>query len=122
MKTIAILGGGFNHIYPNNNLELSSEIMRNHLLISEYPPSLAPKPWQFLMRNRLIAGLCEKLLVIEATEKSGSLKTVEVGIEQNKEIYALPGSVFSIKSTGTNLLIEEGANILNLNTEFICNE
>lgn len=118
LKTVAVLGGGFAHIYPKNNKKLLREIKNNNLLISEYPPTVTPKPWNFLMRNRIIAALSQKILVIEANVKSGSLKTVEVALEQSKEIYALPGSVYSEQSIGTNLLIEEGANILNKDSTF----
>ncbi len=119
LKTIAILGGGLNNVYPKNNNQLFNKIKKEHLIISEYPPNNKPQPWQFLMRNRLIAALSEKILVIEAHEKSGSLVTVEIALELSKEVYALPGSVFSKTSKGCNMLIEEGANILSIETKFI---
>ncbi len=119
LNTIAVLGGGFEHIYPKNDPNLFQKIKATHLVISEYPPNIVAKPWMFLMRNRLIAALTDMVLVIEATCKSGSLKTVEIALEQNKEIYALPGSVFAKQSSGTNMLIEEGANILTTTSKFI---
>ncbi len=119
MNTIAVLGGGLNHIYPKNNPDLFQKIKTTQLILSEYPPNIEAKPWMFLMRNRLIAALSDMVLVIEATCKSGSLKTVEIALEQNKEIYALPGSVFAKQSSGTNMLIEEGANILTTSSKFI---
>lgn len=119
LPTIAILGGGFDFIYPNNNIKLFTYLQNNELIITEYPPMLKPKPWYFLMRNRLIAALSEKILVIEANIKSGSLTTVEVGLEMSKEVYALPGSIFSKQSKGCNLLIEEGSNILSISSKFI---
>lgn len=117
LKTVAIIGSGLNNIYPKNDF-LIHQITKHGLIISEYPPLSKAKPWHFPMRNRLIASLSKKLLVIEATVKSGSLITVEIALEQNKEIYALPGNVFSLQSKGTNLLIEEGANVLTLDSEF----
>ncbi|MFV0288928.1 MAG: DNA-processing protein DprA [Mycoplasmatales bacterium] len=119
LPTIAILGGGFNHIYPKNNMKLLQQLQEKGLIISEYPPTVVPRPWHFLMRNRLIAALSEKVLVIEANVKSGSLTTVEVALDLSKEVYALPGSIFSKQSKGCNLLIEEGSNILSIDTKFI---
>lgn len=115
--TIAVLGSGFNNIYPTNP-QLEKQIKDKHLFISEYPPNTKAKPWMFVMRNRIIAALGEKLLVIEANENSGSLITVESALEMNKDIYALPGSIFSKQSRGTNLLLEEGANVLTLKQTF----
>lgn len=115
--TIAVIGSGLENIYPYNKT-LIKEMIDNNLIITEYPPLVKAKPWHFPMRNRLIASLGEQLLIIEASIKSGSLITVGIALELNKEIYALPGNVFSFQSTGTNLLLEEGANVLTLETKF----
>lgn len=117
LQTIAVVGGGLDNIYPQSP-EIIRKLKKEHLIISEYPPSSKAYPWMFPMRNRIIAALSEKILVIEADVGSGSLITVEVGLELNKEIYALPGSIFSKQSRGTNLLLEEGANVLTLDSKF----
>lgn len=117
LQTIAVVGGGLNKIYPQCP-EIINKLKKEHLIISEYPPGSKAYPWMFPMRNRIIAALSEKILVIEADIASGSLITVEVGLELNKEVYALPGSIFSKQSRGTNLLLEEGANVLTLDSKF----
>ncbi len=109
---IAVIGGGLYHIYPRENMHLSHMIMQNGLVLSEYPPVLRPKPWHFPMRNRLISGLSRAILVVESKQKSGTFITVERGLEQGKDIYAVPGSIFSEPSSGTNAWIKEGAKLV----------
>ncbi|WP_455662761.1 DNA-processing protein DprA [Pradoshia sp.] len=109
---IAVIGGGLYHIYPRENMYLSHMIMQNGLVLSEYPPVLRPKPWHFPMRNRLISGLSRAILVVESKQKSGTFITVERGLEQGKDIYAVPGSIFSEPSSGTNAWIKEGAKLV----------
>jgi DNA processing protein len=108
-KTIAVLGSGFNHIYPNKNAALASEIARNHLLLSEYPPFVKPQKWHFPMRNRIISGLSLGTIIIEAKEKSGSLITAHLALEQGREVFAVPGSIVDPSAKGTNQLIQQGA-------------
>ena len=109
---IAIIGGGLYHIYPQENISLSQMIMKKGLILSEYPPTFRPKPWHFPMRNRLISGLSRSILVVESKQKSGTFITVERGLEQGKDIYAVPGSIFSELSAGTNAWIKEGARLV----------
>lgn len=108
-KTIAVLGHGFFHIYPKENSQLASEISREHLLVTEYPPYVKPERWTFPMRNRIISGLSDAIVVTESAIKSGTMITVEHALENGKNIYAVPGSVTSDLSAGPNRLIDEGA-------------
>ncbi|MBM7659376.1 DNA processing protein [Bacillus mesophilus] len=110
-NTIAVLGSGFNHLYPRENLQLANEIIKENILLSEYPPERKPNRWQFPARNRIISGLSLGTIVIEAKAKSGSLITANLALEQNREVFAVPGPVDSVYSDGTNLLIQEGAKL-----------
>ncbi len=107
-KTIAVLAGGLNHIYPAINIKLSEEIVeKGGLLISENPPSYVPKAFNFVQRNRIIAGLASGVFVPEASAKSGSLHTITFAIDNGRSVFALPGPVDSTKSAGTNNLIKQ---------------
>jgi len=108
-KTIAVLGSGFFHIYPKENKSLADEISTNHLLLSEYPPYVGPKRWQFPMRNRIISGLSNGVVVTEAATKSGTVSTMEHALEHGKDIFAVPGSILSDLSLGPHQLLIEGA-------------
>ena len=108
-KTIAVLGHGLFHLYPYENKELANEISENHLLISEYPPYVKPERWTFPMRNRIISGLSDAVIVTESASKSGTMSTVEHALDHGKHIFAVPGSVMSSLSEGPNKLIDEGA-------------
>ena len=105
-KTIAVLGGGFNHIYPAMNQNLAKNIENNGLIISEYRPSVRPTAYNFPIRNRIIAGLCDGILITEAGEKSGALHTKEYALECGRDVFAVPGNVTSQKSIGTNRLLK----------------
>lgn len=110
--TIAVLGSGLkkSNIYPAAHRQLAREIIaKQGLLLSEFPPDYPAKKENFPRRNRLISGLCEAVLLIEAAEKSGSLITAQLALEQNREVLAIPGSIFADSSSGTNKLIREGA-------------
>lgn len=111
-STIAVLGGGLFHIYPKDNTALALRMMKEQLVISEYPPFMKPERWMFPMRNRLISGLSAGVLVVEAKEKSGSLITVHHALEQGKDVFAVPGKITDMQSVGTNLLIQEGAKLV----------
>ena len=109
-KTVAVLGSGLDKIYPATNRQLGKEILKKKgILISEYPLGSSALKYHFPHRNRIISGLSLGILVIEAAEKSGSLLTASHALEQNREIFAVPGSIFSSRSRGTNNLIKSGA-------------
>ena len=110
--TYAVLGCGVDQCYPRSNYELYENIPFHGGLISEYALKTPPVPRNFPIRNRIISGLSDVILVIEAKEKSGSLITAQSGLEQGKEIYALPGRITDALSTGCNRLIAEGAQVL----------
>jgi DNA processing protein len=111
-KTIAVIAGGFHHIYPKENLPLAIEMMTNQLIISEYPPDTKPLKWHFPARNRIISGLAIGTFIIEAKRKSGSLITANYAINEGRDVFALPGSIFNPFSFGTNDLIQQGAKLV----------
>lgn len=106
-KTIAVLAGGFNHIYPASNFSLFKELTANNLVVSEFNPDIKPQSYYFPIRNRIIAGLSKGVLVTEAGEKSGSLHTINYAIDYNREIFAVPGRINSEMSKGCNNIIKE---------------
>lgn len=108
-KTIAVLGSGFKNIYPKEHKELFYNICDNGCVITEYFPDMQPLAYNFPERNRIISGLSKYILVVEAGEKSGSLITVDFALEQGKDVFAVPGNIFSYASFGPNKLIKEGA-------------
>lgn len=111
-KSFAVLGCGVDICYPREHINLYMQLEKQGGLISEFAPSTQPLPQHFPMRNRIISGLCDALIVIEAREKSGSLITADFALEQGKEIFALPGRVGDKLSAGCNQLIKNGANLL----------
>ena len=108
-NTIAVIGSGLDVVYPSENLKLYDVIAKRSLILSEYPLQSRPLKFHFPYRNRIIAGLSHGVCVIEAKEKSGSLITANLALSENREVFAVPGSIFSIHSKGTNSLIEAGA-------------
>jgi len=109
--TLAVLGSGIDVVYPAKNSNLYHEIAMKGSVISEFCPGTKALPYHFPYRNRIISGLSEGILIIEAGEKSGTLITANYGLEQGKEIFAVPGNIDSKFSIGTNQLIREGAKI-----------
>ncbi|KRN78988.1 DNA protecting protein DprA [Fructilactobacillus lindneri DSM 20690 = JCM 11027] len=107
-KTIAVLGTGLNRYYPYSNQRLQQQLMADQLVLSEYGLDDGPKKFHFVERNRIIAGLSQKLLVVEAREKSGSLITASLALRENREVLAIPGNIDSYFSTGANELIAAG--------------
>lgn len=109
-KTIAILGCGIDKLYPKENKELAKIILKSGgCIISEYPNGTEPKKENFPQRNRIISGMSDKVLVVEAGEKSGAIITANFAANQGKDIYAIPGNINNPQSVGTNRLISDGA-------------
>lgn len=121
-KTIAVLGTGImdNDIYPLQNKKIFERIIeKGGTIVSEFKLGTKPEKYNFPLRNRIISGLSKKVIVVEASENSGSLITVNYALEQGKEVFAVPGNITSNSSIGTNKLIFEGANIFrNINDIF----
>lgn len=110
--TIAVLGCGINRIYPPENGSLMDEIMQSGTVITEYKPDTPPIGSHFPVRNRIISGLCQGTLVVEADENSGALITAQRASQQGRDIFALPGKVDDKNSQGTNSLIQDGAKMV----------
>lgn len=109
-KTIAVIGSGLDIIYPKENELLAKKIVQNGgAIVSEYSLGTKPNKRHFPARNRIISGLSQGVLVVEAKEKSGSLITVDFALEQGRQVFAVPGNINSLNSVGTNKLIKDGA-------------
>lgn len=111
-KTIAVMGSGFKNLYPKENTKLYETIIDNGCVITEFIPEELPLPAHFPMRNRIISGLSRFTIVVEAGDRSGSLTTANLALEQGKDVFAVPGNIFSPNSFGTNRLIKDGAKII----------
>lgn len=109
--TAAVLGCGLDVRYPRSNRYLYEQIAGHGVLVSEYPLGTPPESFRFPARNRIIAGLSRAVVVVEASKKSGSLITVQCGLEEGRDIFAIPGQVDSIKSEGTHWLLQQGASL-----------
>lgn len=105
--TVAVLAGGLDKVFPLENAGLAKRIEENGCLVSEYPPGIPARPDYFPRRNRILSGLAKAVLVVEAGEGSGALHTANWAFEQQRDVFAIPGSVFSRQSRGTNQLIRE---------------
>ena len=112
-RTIAVMGSGLSFIYPAANSDLAEKITEAGALISEFPMGVKPKPRNFPRRNRIISGLTLGTLVVEASNRSGALITARLAGEQGREVFAVPGEIFSELSTGTHKLINNGAKLIN---------
>lgn len=120
-KTIGVIAGGFNHLYPKENVQLAKKMMATQLVISEYPPETKPERWHFPSRNRIISGISLGTIIIEAKRKSGSLITASLALNEGREVFAVPGNIASPASEGTNDLIKQGAKLVQ-KTEDILDE
>lgn len=106
---VAVLGCGADVVYPKNNKNLFDQIAQQGCILSEYLPGTGPAPWQFPERNRIISGLSDGILVVEAPEKSGALITARDAMNQGREVFAVPGNIDSVTCAGSNGLLREGA-------------
>lgn len=111
-KTIGVLGCGIDEVYPAENKKLFDEVIEKGLLLSEFPLGSFPAPQNFPIRNRIISGLSVGLVVVEAARDSGSLITAKLALEQNREVFAIPGSITNPNSWGPHLLIKQGAKLV----------
>src|SRR3990167_7392208 len=120
--TVAVLGSGIDDesLYPQSNRGLARRITESGgMVISEYPPGTPALKEHFPARNRIISGLSKGILVVEAQEKSGALITARFALEQNRDVFAVPGSIFSLSSKGTNALIQEGAKLVSCGEDIL---
>jgi len=111
-ETVAVLGSGLLNIYPRENKGLACEIASSGAVVSEYPLFTAPLKENFPRRNRIVSGISRGVLIVEATSRSGALITARSACEQNREVFAIPGSINSSLSKGTHILIKEGAKLV----------
>jgi DNA processing protein len=107
--TVAVLGCGVDRDYPAAHAQLAARICERGLIVSEYAPGVEPAPWRFPARNRIIAGLAEATIVVEARERSGALITADFALEAGREVFAVPGEITSSLSVGVNTLLRVGA-------------
>ena len=118
-RSIAVFGCGLDVVYPSENADLARRITEQGALISEYPLGTRPRPENFPRRNRIMSGLSLGVLVTEASKTSGAMITAHLALEQNREVLAIPGSILSPASSGTNHLIQEGAKLVHSYTDIL---
>jgi DNA processing protein len=111
-RTIAILGCGVDQIYPPEHEQLAGKIMSNGALVSDYAPGTPPDASNFPPRNRIISGMAQATVVVEAGDTSGALITAQFAVDQGREVFAVPGNIYALQSKGTNKLIAQGAHPL----------
>lgn len=111
-RTVAVLGCGLDCAYPSAHAGLRAEVAAHGLRVSEFPPDMEPRPHHFPMRNRTISGLCDAVVVVQATERSGSLITARLALEQGREVMAVPGDVRTGGHAGCHALIRDGARLV----------
>lgn len=118
-KTIAVLAGGLDSIYPSQNKALAQKISQNGLLVSEHRIGLKPASYMFVNRNRIVSGLGLGTLIVEAGKNSGTMITARHAIDQSRELFVVPGNIYSIQSEGTNKLIDEIPDVFTISPERI---
>lgn len=111
-KTIAVVGNGLSVVYPPSNRKLYEEIPLSGAILSEFSMKTAPETFHFPRRNRIISGLCNGIIVIEAPKRSGALITAHLALEQGRDVFSVPGRITSPTSQGTNALIQKGAKLV----------
>lgn len=111
-NTVAVFGSGIDHIYPSENRRLAERLFQNGLVVSEYPLGTPGYPQNFPVRNRIIAGMSVGVLVVEGAQYSGSAITARVALDQGRDVFAVPGNITSKASWGPNLLIKQGAKLV----------
>jgi DNA processing protein len=111
-RTVAVLGSGLDVVYPQENKKLFDRIVEMGLVYSEFPLGTLPERQNFPIRNRIISGMSLGVVIVEATQRSGSLITARLALDQGREVFAVPGSVESFKSSGTHSLIKQGAKLV----------
>ncbi len=111
-ETIAVLGCGADVVYPHEHRALAARVVARGRILSEFPPGSAPRPWHFPLRNRIISGLAQAVVVVEASERSGSLITAKLAMEQGRDVLAVPGSAASGRYRGSHALIRDGARLV----------
>ncbi|HEY9856185.1 MAG TPA: DNA-processing protein DprA [Stenomitos sp.] len=110
--TVAVLGSSLDRVYPLQNVRLSEQIAETGAVLSEYPLGTEPAPGQFPARNRIVSGLCQAVVVVEARERSGALITADMALDQNREVMAVPGPADAPQSRGPHRLIQQGARLV----------
>jgi DNA processing protein len=118
-RTIAVFGCGLDIVYPAENAALARDIIQHGALLSEFPLGTKPRAENFPRRNRIMSGLSLGVLVVEADETSGAMMTARLALEQNREVFAIPGSILSPASRGTNRLLQEGAKLVRSYTDIL---
>ena len=119
-KTIAVLANGVDDVYPRMHHRLATAILESGgAIVSEYPPGTPARDFQFLARNRIVSGIADAVVVVEAAARSGTLSTVTHALEQGKDVFAVPGNITSVLSIGPNRILRQGAHVATSATDII---